>query len=79
MFNIKVIDLQADINSYLIVHHVNKYAIKLPHEYFPRYIINLFLTGSGKWFEMQDLHTNLVLPEILPLSEAYIQIYERRK
>ena len=34
--------------------------------------------GSGKWFEMQDLHTSLVLPEILPLSEAYIQIYERR-
>ena len=39
---------------------------------------NSFL-GSAKWFEMQDLHTNLVLPEILPLSEAYIQIYERRK
>ena len=27
---------------------------------------------------MQDLHTDKVLPEILPLSEAYIQIYERR-
>ena len=39
---------------------------------------NIFI-GSGKWFEMQDLHTNQVLPEILPLSEAYIQIYELRK
>ena len=38
----------------------------------------LTFLGSGKWFEMQDLHTSLVLPEILPLSEAYIQIYERR-
>ena len=48
---------------------------KTPHRY-----ISLFFTflGSGKWFEMQDLHTSLVLPEILPLSEAYIQIYERR-
>ncbi len=33
--------------------------------------------GSGKWFEMQDLHISKVLPEILPLSEAYIQIYKR--
>jgi U4/U6.U5 tri-snRNP-associated protein 2 len=35
------------------------------------------LTGSGKWFELQDLHIDKVLPEILPLSEAYIQIYSR--
>ena len=42
------------------------------------YKLHILHKGSGKWFEMQDLHTNLVLPEILPLSEAYIQIYERR-
>jgi U4/U6.U5 tri-snRNP-associated protein 2 len=43
------------------------------------YKLHILHKGSAKWFEMQDLHTNLVLPEILPLSEAYIQIYERRK
>jgi len=32
--------------------------------------------GSGKWFEMQDLHVDQILPETLPLSEAFIQIYE---
>ena len=37
------------------------------------------LTGSNNWYEMQDLHVNKVLPEILPLSEALVQIYERRK
>ena len=36
-------------------------------------------SGSGKWFEMQDLHIVKVLPETLPLSEAYIQIFERRR
>jgi hypothetical protein len=28
---------------------------------------------------MQDLHIVKILPETLPLSEAYIQIFERRK
>ena len=35
-----------------------------------------FVSGSGKWFEMQDLHVDKILPETLPLSEAFIQIYE---
>lgn len=26
---------------------------------------------------MEDLHTGAALPEVLPLSEAYIQIYKR--
>eukprot|EP00096_Caligus_rogercresseyi_P015416 TRINITY_DN7853_c0_g1_i2.p1 TRINITY_DN7853_c0_g1~~TRINITY_DN7853_c0_g1_i2.p1 ORF type:complete len:498 (+),score=163.45 TRINITY_DN7853_c0_g1_i2:218-1711(+) len=43
------------------------------------YKCHILHKGSGKWFEMQDLHVDKILPEILPLSEAYIQIYERRK
>ncbi|CAB4054909.1 USP39 [Lepeophtheirus salmonis] len=42
------------------------------------YKVHILHKGSGKWFEMQDLHVDKILPEILPLSEAYIQIYERR-
>ena len=38
-----------------------------------------FISGSNNWYEMQDLHVSKVLPEILPLSEAYVQIYERRR
>ena len=41
-------------------------------------VIYSFL-GSNNWYEMQDLHVSKVLPEILPLSEALVQIYERRK
>ena len=41
------------------------------------YKVHVLHKGSGKWFEMQDLHISKVLPEILPLSEAYVQIYCR--
>lgn len=30
--------------------------------------------GTGKWFEMQDLHVNEVLPQMIPLSESLIQV-----
>ena len=35
------------------------------------------VSGSGKWFELQDLHIDKILPEVLTLSEAYVQIYYR--
>ena len=31
---------------------------------------------EDKWYEMQDLIVQNVLPQIVPLSEAYLQIYE---
>jgi len=40
------------------------------------YKLHVLHQGSGKWFEMQDLHVDKILPETLPLSEAFIQIYE---
>jgi len=32
------------------------------------------LQGSGKWFELQDLHTVDILPQMITLSESYIQV-----
>ena len=29
------------------------------------------------WYEMQDLHVGEVLPQVVALSEAYLQIYEQ--
>lgn len=43
------------------------------------YKVHVLHKGSNNWYEMQDLHVSKVLPEILPLSEAYVQIYERRR
>ncbi|KAA0200201.1 hypothetical protein HAZT_HAZT001262 [Hyalella azteca] len=35
--------------------------------------------GTGKWYEMQDLHVKEIEPQMLALSESYIQIYELQK
>jgi len=35
--------------------------------------------GQGKWYEMQDLHVADILPQMITLSESYIQIFEVRK
>ena len=34
--------------------------------------------GSGKWYEMTDLYVTDILPQMITLTEAYVQIYERR-
>ena len=36
-------------------------------------LIYLFLQGTGKWYEMQDLQVTDILPQMITLSEAYIQ------
>lgn len=43
------------------------------------YRVHILHRGTGKWFEMQDLHVTEILPQMITLSEAYIQIYELRK
>ena len=42
------------------------------------YKIHILHRGTGRWFELQDLHVNEILPEMIPLSEAYIQIWRRK-
>ncbi len=42
------------------------------------YRCHILHKGSGKWFEMQDLHVVDILPQMITLTEAYIQIYELR-
>ncbi|CAD5118010.1 DgyrCDS6750 [Dimorphilus gyrociliatus] len=33
--------------------------------------------GTGKWYEMQDLMVKEILPQMITLSESYVQIYEQ--
>lgn len=35
---------------------------------------NVWMQGSGKWFELQDLHTVDILPQMITLSESYVQV-----
>ncbi|KAK2720118.1 ubiquitin carboxyl-terminal hydrolase 39-like [Artemia franciscana] len=43
------------------------------------YRVHVLHKASGKWFEMQDLHVTEILPQMITLTESYIQIYELRK
>jgi len=43
------------------------------------YRLHILHKGTGKWFELQDLHVTEILPQMITLTEAYIQIYERRE
>jgi len=45
------------------------------------YRVQLIHTGTGKWFELEDLHVKEILPQTITLAESYIQIWRlnRRK
>ena len=32
--------------------------------------------GTKEWYEMQDLHVDEIMPQMIALSEAYVQVYE---
>lgn len=38
------------------------------------YRVHILHQGSGKWFELQDLHVVDILPQMITLSESYIQV-----
>ncbi|CAG0891762.1 unnamed protein product [Darwinula stevensoni] len=41
--------------------------------------VHILHKGTGKWYEMQDLHVKDILPQMITLTEAYIQIFELRR
>ncbi|KAM3131536.1 hypothetical protein pb186bvf_016320 [Paramecium bursaria] len=42
------------------------------------YKVHVKNLGNGLWYQIQDLHTQIVVPELISVSEAYIQIYEQQ-
>ena len=40
------------------------------------YRVHILHKATGKWFEMQDLHVTEILPQMITLTEAYIQVGE---
>lgn len=38
---------------------------------------HIFHKSNSQWYEMQDLHVTEILPQMITLTESYIQIYER--
>ncbi|XP_057183257.1 U4/U6.U5 tri-snRNP-associated protein 2 isoform X2 [Triplophysa rosa] len=42
------------------------------------YRIHVLHHGTGKWYELQDLQVTDILPQMITLSEAYIQVWKRQ-
>lgn len=42
------------------------------------YRVHVLQKATGQWYEMQDLHVTNILPQMITLTEAYIQIYEQQ-
>lgn len=42
------------------------------------YRIHVHRRSEGVWYEVQDLQVTEVLPQVVALSEAYLQVYERQ-
>lgn len=36
--------------------------------------IDITPQGAGQWYELQDLHVQDLLPQMITLAEAYIQV-----
>ncbi|XP_015764164.1 PREDICTED: U4/U6.U5 tri-snRNP-associated protein 2-like [Acropora digitifera] len=41
--------------------------------------VHILHKGANKWYELQDLHVKEILPQVITLSDSYIQIYELQK
>ncbi|XP_055387296.1 U4/U6.U5 tri-snRNP-associated protein 2 [Condylostylus longicornis] len=62
-------------------HKYTKYNLiaNIVHDGEPKkgtYRVHLFHKPNSQWYEMQDLHVNEILPQMITLTESYIQIYE---
>lgn len=42
------------------------------------YRAHVYHKGTRQWHEIQDLHVANMLPEMITLSESYIQVWERQ-
>lgn len=38
-------------------------------------IVYYTFQGANKWYELQDLHVKEILPQVITLSDSYIQVY----
>ena len=42
------------------------------------YRAHVLCKASQQWYEMQDLHVEEILPQLIGLSESYMMVYERQ-
>ena len=43
------------------------------------YRVHILHKGTGSWYEMQDLHVQETMPQLIGLSESYVLIFARKE
>ena len=43
------------------------------------YKTHVYCPPAGTWYLLDDLHVDATLPQLVAVSEAYLQIYERKE
>ncbi|XP_041485760.1 U4/U6.U5 tri-snRNP-associated protein 2-like [Lytechinus variegatus] len=84
--NIDLAEMLPDDPEVLAAHKYTTYDLiaNIVHQGEPgrgkgTFKVHVLHRPTGKWFEIQDLHVADILPQLITLSEAYIQIWELRK
>uniref|UniRef100_A0A2P2HZA2 Ubiquitin carboxyl-terminal hydrolase 39 n=1 Tax=Hirondellea gigas TaxID=1518452 RepID=A0A2P2HZA2_9CRUS len=84
-FPVRNIEMREYLTEALMQRHPNPVydlVANIVHDGRPEsgtYRCHVLHKGTGKWYEMQDLHVKEIEPQMLALSEAYIQIYELQR
>lgn len=81
-FPVKNIDLSEYLTDEVKARHpepVYDLVANIVHDGEPEsgtYRCHILHKGTAKWYELQDLHVKEIEPQMLTLTESYIQIYE---
>ena len=75
--NVDLRELLSEQNYQLNPNTVYDLVANIVHDGDPNkgtYRVHILHKGTGTWYVMQDLHVADVLPQMITLSEAYIQV-----
>ena len=69
------------LDSYDVDKIATKYDLiaNIVHSGLPKggtYKTHIYCRAKDQWFEMENLHVSDTLPQLVAVSEAYVQIYE---
>lgn len=43
------------------------------------YRVHILHKATGQWYELQDLHVTQILPQMITLTEAYVQVRKEKR
>ena len=78
MILISYVDIAPELRDALTNTHYDLIANICVDPKLNGYKVHLLSKGNQQWFEIHDLDLQEIMPQMIFLSETYIQIWERR-